>query len=79
MGHCPAYPGNAVKDREAYAVVLGIFYKQSEVKREALIMPPHCDTMDGPVAKAAKRAQEEENVAINLPYVPKTGEEKDVR
>lgn len=39
-------------------------------------MPPHCDTMDGPVVKAAARALEEKDVALVLPYVPKDGEEE---
>lgn len=39
-------------------------------------MPPHCDTMDGPVLKAAMKALEMENVNIILPYVPKEGEEE---
>lgn len=39
-------------------------------------MPPHCDTMDGPVVKAAMKALEAENVNIILPYVPKEGEEE---
>jgi hypothetical protein len=37
-------------------------------------MPPHCDTMDGPVVKAAARALEERRAALVLPYVPKSGE-----
>ena len=37
-------------------------------------MPPHCDTLDGPVVKAAVRALEAENVELILPYVPKEGE-----
>ena len=37
-------------------------------------MPPHCDTLDGPVVKAAMRALEAENVDLILPYVPKDGE-----
>ncbi len=37
-------------------------------------MPPHCDTMDGPVVKAAARALEEKDVGLVLPYVPKDGE-----
>ena len=34
-------------------------------------MPPHCDTMDGPVVKAAKMALETGNVNLILPWVPK--------
>lgn len=37
-------------------------------------MPPHCDTLDGPVATAAKKALEGGNVNLILPYVPKDGE-----
>jgi len=37
-------------------------------------MPPHCDSMDGPVVKAAKRALAAENVNLVLPYVPKESE-----
>ena len=33
-------------------------------------MPPHCDSMDGPVVAAARRALEQGDVAIVLPYVP---------
>ncbi len=37
-------------------------------------MPPHCDTMDGPVVKAAKKALETGNVNLILPWVPKKAE-----
>ncbi len=37
-------------------------------------MPPHCDTMDGPVVTAAKRALEMGNVNLILPWVPKKAE-----
>lgn len=37
-------------------------------------MPPHCDTKDGPVAKAAQRALVTGDVKIILPYVYKAGE-----
>ena len=33
-------------------------------------MPPHCDSLDGPVVTAARRALDEGDVAIVLPYVP---------
>ena len=32
-------------------------------------MPPHCDSMDGPVVKAARHALENEDVNLILPYV----------
>jgi hypothetical protein len=37
-------------------------------------MPPHCDSLDGPVVRAARRALETGNVAVVLPYVPESGE-----
>ena len=39
-------------------------------------MPPHCDTMDGPVVKAAKRALQAKDANIILAYVPKEGEKE---
>ena len=39
-------------------------------------MPPHCDAIDGPVVKAARRALEEGDVNIILPYVKKDGEDE---
>ena len=37
-------------------------------------MPPHCDSLSGPVVKMAKRALETGNVKLILPYVPKESE-----
>ncbi len=37
-------------------------------------MPPHCDTLDGPVVAAAKKALETGNVNLILPWVPKKAE-----
>lgn len=37
-------------------------------------MPPHCDTMDGPVVKAAVAALDADDVGLVLPFVHKTGE-----
>jgi hypothetical protein len=37
-------------------------------------MPPHCDTLDGPVVTAAKKALDAGDVNVILPYVPKEGE-----
>lgn len=42
-------------------------------------MPPHCDSMDGPVVTAARKALETGNVNIILPYVPKEGEEEVIK
>jgi len=37
-------------------------------------MPPHCDTLDGPVVMTAKVALETGNVNLILPWAPKTTE-----
>lgn len=37
-------------------------------------MPPHCDTLDGPVVKAARMALEKENVNYILPWVSEKAE-----
>jgi hypothetical protein len=37
-------------------------------------MPPHCDSLDGPVVTAAKSALDTEDVDRILPYVKKDGE-----
>ena len=37
-------------------------------------MPPHCDSLDGPVVRAAQRALDAGNIALVLPFVPKSGE-----
>lgn len=37
-------------------------------------MPPHCDTLDGPVVKAARKALETGNANLILPWVSKEGE-----
>lgn len=42
-------------------------------------MPPHCDSMDGPVVTAARKALEAKNVSLILPYVPKKGEAEVIR
>lgn len=39
-------------------------------------MAPHCDTLDGPVVTACKKALEAMNVNYVLPFVPKNAEEK---
>ena len=38
-------------------------------------MPPHCDSMDGPVVRAAARALEVDDVELILPYVAAREEE----
>jgi hypothetical protein len=42
-------------------------------------MPPHCDAIDGPVVKAARKALEVGDVNLILPYVKQDGEAEVVR
>ena len=37
-------------------------------------MPPHCDSIDGPVVTAARNALDAASVELILPYVPEDGE-----
>jgi hypothetical protein len=37
-------------------------------------MPPHCDSLDGPVVIAARQALEAGDVTLVLPFVPEQGE-----
>lgn len=37
-------------------------------------MPPHCDSLDGPVVAAARLALDADDVALVLPYVPEEAE-----
>lgn len=39
-------------------------------------MPPHCDTLDGPVVEAAKKALEAGTVNLILPWVPQKAEDE---
>jgi hypothetical protein len=39
-------------------------------------MPPHCDTLDGPVVKAIKTATEKGNMNYILPWVPENRKSK---
>jgi hypothetical protein len=39
-------------------------------------MPPHCDTLDGPVVTAARDALERGEVDVALPFVPADGEDE---
>jgi hypothetical protein len=39
-------------------------------------MPPHCDSLDGPIVVAATKALNERNVNLVLPFVPEEGEQE---
>ena len=56
------YPLKSIKNHELI----------EELRGES--MPPHCDTIDGPVVKAAKTALKKGNVNLILPWAPKTAE-----
>ena len=38
-------------------------------------MPPHCDSLDGPVVRAAMKALDEGDVDLVLPFVKVDGED----
>jgi hypothetical protein len=46
------------------------------VPKEVNGVPPHCDSMDGPVVKAAIEALHVEDVDLVLPYVQEEGEQE---
>lgn len=37
-------------------------------------MPPHCDSLDGPVVAAASQALDADDVDLVLPFVPEAAE-----
>ncbi|MGE5720308.1 MAG: DUF6448 family protein, partial [Nocardioidaceae bacterium] len=39
-------------------------------------MPPHCDSLDGPVVTAARQALEAGDVDLVLPFVPVEAEDE---
>ena len=39
-------------------------------------MPPHCDSLDGPVVRAARNALEAGEVTLVLPYLPASAEDE---
>ena len=39
-------------------------------------MPPHCDSMDGPVVTAAREALERNDVTVIPPFVPALAEDE---
>lgn len=39
-------------------------------------MPPHCDSLDGPVVRAAHAALKDDNVELILPFVPENAEDE---
>jgi hypothetical protein len=52
-----------------------LYYKKRTNKGEWK-MPPHCDSKDGPVVKAAQKALEAGNVDLILPFVKQDGEKE---
>jgi hypothetical protein len=42
-------------------------------------MPPHCDSLDGPVVRAAQAALDAQDVDMVTPYVPEAGEAEVLR
>jgi Family of unknown function (DUF6448) len=50
--------------------------QQTRKSMEGATMPPHCDSLDGPVVTAARRALDAGNVDLVLPFVHAEGEEE---
>jgi hypothetical protein len=44
--------------------------------KELMVMPPHCDTLDGPVVTAARQALDTGDVEVALAYVPAEGDDE---
>lgn len=49
---------------------------RSHANRGGIDTPPHCDSMDGPVATAAARALDAVRVDLVLPFVPDWAEDE---
>jgi hypothetical protein len=47
-----------------------------DISEEVAAMPPHCDSLDGPVVTAARRALDAGDVDVVLPYVHAQGEDE---
>jgi hypothetical protein len=43
-------------------------------RRDGVAMPPHCDSLDGPVVSAARRALDANDADLVVPYVDADGE-----
>lgn len=48
----------------------------TDTPEEVAAMPPHCDSLDGPVVAAARHALAAGDVDVVLPYVPADGEDE---
>lgn len=81
----PTFPWNIPgKTTNPYDYFLDFFPEKCEIfiishwyaliKKGADVMPPHCDTRDGPVVKACKKALETGNVNYALIWVPADSE-----
>ena len=66
--HHAADPGFCVIEVEPPAIPAGT------PNKEVAEMPPHCDSLDGPVVRAAAHALQTRNVELVLPYVHADGE-----
>lgn len=50
------------------------YFSCASVVVGVIVMPPHYDTMDGPVVKACRKALETGNVNLILPWIPEAAE-----
>ena len=72
----PPIPGTAALPGHPDAVVR---WWSPTVLEEDMSMAPHCDSMDGPVVAAARRALESHDVTAVLPFVKREGEEEIIK
>jgi hypothetical protein len=57
-------------------VKLAVWCAVSILRKEMVMMPPHCDSLDGPVVESARQELISGDVAVVLAYVPDEGEDE---
>jgi NAD(P)-dependent dehydrogenase (short-subunit alcohol dehydrogenase family) len=80
----PVEPAPAIYDKNIVGNGLGpkmtkkikVFELTNAMHRKDNLMPPHCDSLSGPVVKMTKKALETGDVKFILPYVPEESEEE---
>src|SRR5512141_2430207 len=72
---CPAQPPSPQPEGQVDPSPLDappVGAPEAHQRREG--MPPHCDSLDGPVVTAARQALEADDIDLILPFVPEDGE-----
>lgn len=70
-----AYGETYVTNDSVRLPAVGVIMTARKMPRR-LLMPPHCDSMDGPVVLAAQQALQAENVDLVLAYVHEAAEDE---